>query len=94
MTDLPFRCVLVANRGEIAVRILRTVRALGLRGALVHHALDADTLAVRSADLAVPIEGPSPVAAYLDGEQIAARSGEGSEVELHAFSPRWPRRRH
>ncbi len=66
----PFDTVLVANRGEIAARILRTVKALGLRGALVHHAIDAHAPAVRLADVTVPIEGATPVAAYLDGEQI------------------------
>jgi acetyl-CoA/propionyl-CoA carboxylase biotin carboxyl carrier protein len=62
--------VLVANRGEIAVRILRTVRALGLKGAIVHHAVDRDTPAVRAADAAAEITGATPVAAYLDGAQI------------------------
>ncbi|HEY3695595.1 acetyl-CoA carboxylase biotin carboxylase subunit [Phenylobacterium sp.] len=76
MTGFPFRSVLVANRGEIAVRILRTVREQGLTGAVVHHAVDTDTPAVRAADIAIEVTGPSPVAAYLDGDQIieAARA--------------------
>ncbi|HUR40077.1 MAG TPA: biotin carboxylase N-terminal domain-containing protein, partial [Verrucomicrobiae bacterium] len=45
----PFRSVLVANRGEIAVRILRTVKALGLEGVVVYHAADQGSPAVKMA---------------------------------------------
>src|SRR5207249_6601202 len=58
--------VLIANRGEIAVRIIRTLRALGLSSVVVHHAADAESLAVREADDAVEINAPTPVAGYLD----------------------------
>ncbi|HQR04252.1 MAG: ATP-grasp domain-containing protein [Proteobacteria bacterium] len=68
----PFRSVLVANRGEIAVRILCTVRALGLEGIVVYHAVDAATPAVKLADRAIEIHGDTPVAAYLDGARIIA----------------------
>ncbi|MCX7073049.1 MAG: ATP-grasp domain-containing protein [Gammaproteobacteria bacterium] len=68
----PFTTVLVANRGEIAVRVLRTVQALGLRGAVVFHVADRGTAAVQMADVAIEISGPTPVAAYLDGAQIIA----------------------
>ena len=64
--------VLVANRGEIAVRILRTVKALGLEGAIVHHAVDAGSPGVAMADRVAEIGGATPVAAYLDCEQIIA----------------------
>jgi acetyl-CoA/propionyl-CoA carboxylase, biotin carboxylase, biotin carboxyl carrier protein len=77
----PFRRVLIANRGEIALRILRTVQALGLEAVMVYHAADAATPAVTSADQAIEIAGATPVAAYLDGAQIieAARaSGAGA----------------
>ena len=43
----PFGTVLIANRGEIAVRILRSVQELGLKAAVVYHAADADSPAVR-----------------------------------------------
>jgi acetyl-CoA/propionyl-CoA carboxylase biotin carboxyl carrier protein len=66
----PFKSVLVANRGEIAVRILRTVKGLGLQGCVVYHAADRDSPAVRLADRAVEITGATPVAAYLDAAQI------------------------
>ncbi len=81
MTAFPFAGVLVANRGEIAARIIRTVRCLGLRSVVVFHEIDAGTPAVALADEAVPIEGTSPVAAYLNGAQIidaAKRSGCGA----------------
>ncbi len=64
--------VLVANRGEIAVRIMRTLRELGIRSVAVHHAVDARARHVRDADEAVELTGPTPVAAYLDAEQIVA----------------------
>ncbi len=76
------KTVLVANRGEIAARILRTLKSLGLRSVIVHHALDSDSPAVAMADAAVEITGPTPVAAYLDAEQIlaAARSSEAQAI--------------
>ncbi len=70
MKKLPFGTVLVANRGEIAVRILRTVQKLGLRGAIVYHAQDAGSPAVKRADAAFEITGATPAAAYLDAKQI------------------------
>jgi len=68
----PFHTVLIANRGEIAVRVLRSVQALGLKAVVVYHAADRSTLAVRMADVAVEITGSTPVASYLDGAQIIA----------------------
>ncbi len=66
----PIRTVLVANRGEIALRVLRTVKAMGLRGAVVYHAADRGAPAVGAADLAIPIDGATPVGAYLDTGEI------------------------
>ena len=69
--------LLIANRGEIACRIIRTARQMGIRTVAVYSDADADALHVRLADQAVHI-GPSPAReSYLVGERIiaAARSG-------------------
>jgi propionyl-CoA carboxylase alpha chain/3-methylcrotonyl-CoA carboxylase alpha subunit/acetyl-CoA/propionyl-CoA carboxylase biotin carboxyl carrier protein len=79
----PFRRVLVANRGEIALRILRTLRELGIAGIVVHHAVDRDSPAVRAADEAVEITGATPVAAYLDGAQIIAAAQRTGAEAIH-----------
>jgi acetyl-CoA/propionyl-CoA carboxylase, biotin carboxylase, biotin carboxyl carrier protein len=76
-----FSCVLIANRGEIAVRIIRTLRTLGIKSVVVYHATDADSPAVRLADQAVEIAGAAPVAAYLNGAQIVeAALATGAEA--------------
>ena len=64
--------LLIANRGEIACRIIRTARRLGIRTVAVYSDADANALHVRQADEAVHI-GPSPVReSYLVGEKIIA----------------------
>jgi len=79
----PFRSVLIANRGEIAVRILRTVQALGLRGVVVYHAADRKAPAVSMADQAIEITGATPVAAYLDAKQILAAAQASGAGAIH-----------
>ncbi|MGW7640224.1 acetyl-CoA carboxylase biotin carboxylase subunit [Streptomyces decoyicus] len=73
-----FDTVLIANRGEIAVRVIRTLRALGIRSVAVFSDADADARHVREADTAVRI-GPAPAAeSYLSVERLldaAARTG-------------------
>lgn len=83
VSSWPFDSVLVANRGEIAVRVLRTVQALGLRGLIVHHAADRHTPAVRMADQAIEITGSTPVAAYLDGAQILDKAKAAGAGAIH-----------
>lgn len=60
------RSVLIANRGEIAVRIVRAAKALGIRTVQVHSAADADMLAVKLADEAVLIGPPAAAKSYLN----------------------------
>ncbi|MFE4416712.1 biotin carboxylase N-terminal domain-containing protein [Streptomyces sp. NPDC056817] len=73
-----FETVLVANRGEIAVRVIRTLRALGVRSVAVFSDADAGARHVREADTAVRI-GPAPASeSYLSVERIleaVARTG-------------------
>ncbi len=67
-----FNKVLVANRGEIAMRIFRTLRQMGLRSVALFHAVDAASPHVAAADEAIEIRAETPVAAYLDSAQIIA----------------------
>lgn len=73
--------LLIANRGEIACRIIRTARAMGIRTVAVYSDADAKALHVRQADEAVHI-GPSPAReSYLVGEKlIAAARATGAEA--------------
>jgi propionyl-CoA carboxylase alpha chain len=63
----PLRCVLVANRGEIARRVFATARAMGLRTVAVHSDADAGAPFVAEADLAVRLPGSTPAETYLRG---------------------------
>jgi geranyl-CoA carboxylase alpha subunit len=61
----PFRKILIANRGEIALRVIRTARALGYRTVAVYSSADATARHVREADQAVCIGEPLPAQSYL-----------------------------
>ena len=77
-----FRTILIANRGEIACRIIRSAHALGYTCVAVYSHADADAPHVRLADRAVLI-GPAPVReSYLDPERLiaAARSARADAV--------------
>jgi acetyl-CoA carboxylase biotin carboxylase subunit len=76
--------VLIANRGEIAVRIIRTLRELGIGSVVVYHDVDARSRAVREADESVQLLGDPPVAAYLDVAQII---GACARTEADAVHP-------
>ena len=83
MSEFPFGAVLVANRGEIAARVLRSVKALGLRALLVAHPVDEGAPALALADEVRWIEGATPVAAFLDGAQIIAAAKEMGAGAIH-----------
>ena len=78
MSDRLFSSVLVANRGEIAVRVIRTLRAMGIRSVAVYSDADAASRHVAEADVAVRI-GPAPAReSYLDIDAVvdaALRTG-------------------
>ena len=77
------RSLLIANRGEIACRIIRTARRLGIRTVAVYSDADAGALHVREADAAVHI-GPSPVReSYLLGDRIIAAARETGAEAIH-----------
>jgi 3-methylcrotonyl-CoA carboxylase alpha subunit len=75
------RSLLIANRGEIACRVIRTARRLGIRTIAVYSDADAAALHVRSADEAVRIGPPPARESYLVGETIlAAARATGAEA--------------
>jgi 3-methylcrotonyl-CoA carboxylase alpha subunit len=77
------KSLLIANRGEIACRIIRTAREMGIRTIAVYSDADAKALHVRQADEAVHI-GPSPAAeSYLVGEKIIAAAREAGAEAIH-----------
>src|ERR1700722_4124852 len=78
-----FSKVLIANRGEIACRIIRSVRAMGYRSVAVCSEVDIDAPHVAAADQAVVI-GPPPVGqSYLDIERIIAAARETGADAIH-----------
>ncbi|MFQ5698319.1 MAG: carboxyl transferase domain-containing protein [Myxococcota bacterium] len=77
-----FESLLVANRGEVAVRVLRTAAEQGLRTVAVFSEDDTRSLHVRRADQAVPLEGKGP-AAYLDADQVLALARETGCQAIH-----------
>jgi geranyl-CoA carboxylase alpha subunit len=77
----PFRKILIANRGEIGLRIMRTARRLGFGVVAVYSDADRDALHVREADEAVRIGEALPAQSYLNiGAVIAAAKASGADA--------------
>jgi len=75
--------VLVANRGEIAVRVMRTAKAMGIKSVAVYSDADAGALHVRTADLAVPLGGNTAAEPYLNGDAILAAAHATGADAIH-----------
>ena len=73
---MAFKRVLIANRGEIALRILRTLRDMGIEVAIIHGREDRLSLPVRMADIAYPIMRSNPLDSYLDIEAVVQAAKE------------------
>ncbi|MEI3855000.1 MULTISPECIES: acetyl-CoA carboxylase biotin carboxylase subunit [unclassified Ensifer] len=80
---MTIRSVLIANRGEIAVRIIRAAKALGIRTVQVYSAADADMLAVKLADEAIEIGPPAPRKSYLDIATVIAAAKRAGVDAVH-----------
>ena len=78
-----FESLLIANRGEIACRIIRTARKLGIRTIAVYSEADQNALHVREADDAIAI-GPAPAReSYLRGDRILAAAKRSGARAIH-----------
>jgi acetyl/propionyl-CoA carboxylase alpha subunit len=87
---MSFSKILVANRGEIACRVMRTARALGYRTVAVFSDADAEALHVQQADEAVHI-GASPAAeSYLRSDALIAAARRTTSTPVSMFSPKVP----
>jgi acetyl-CoA/propionyl-CoA carboxylase biotin carboxyl carrier protein len=77
------RKVLIANRGEIAVRIARACRDAGLASVAVYASADRDAVHVRAADEAVPLNGTTPADTYLDMGKVLRVAAHCGADALH-----------
>jgi geranyl-CoA carboxylase alpha subunit len=83
MAPRRFSTILVANRGEIAVRIIRTARRLGFRTVAVYSDADRDAPHCRAADLALHIGAAPPSASYLNIPALLAAAAESGADAVH-----------
>ncbi|HEX6634432.1 MAG TPA: acetyl/propionyl/methylcrotonyl-CoA carboxylase subunit alpha [Usitatibacter sp.] len=78
-----FSKILIANRGEIACRVIRTCRRLAIRTVAVHSSIDAHALHVEQADEAYLLGGPRPADSYLRGDRIIAAAKTSGAQAIH-----------
>ena len=78
-----FHTILIANRGEIACRIIRTCRKLGIRAVAVYADADAQAQHVKLADQAVHIGGSRPAESYLLGDRIIQAALDTGAQAIH-----------
>jgi urea carboxylase len=78
--------VLIANRGEIAVRIIRTLRKMGIRSVAVHSDADRNAMHVLQADVSISLGGVTPAESYLRGDAIiAAAKASGAQAIIPGY---------
>jgi len=78
-----FHKILIANRGEIALRILRTCREMGIRAVVAHSTADSDSLPVRLADESIFIGPPEPRQSYLNIPSIISAAAITDSEAIH-----------
>jgi propionyl-CoA carboxylase alpha chain len=78
-----FKKILIANRGEIACRVMRTAKRMGIATVAVYSEADADARHVRDADEAVPIGPPPSAQSYLDVKKIVAACRASGADAVH-----------
>ncbi|MDO9619130.1 MAG: acetyl/propionyl/methylcrotonyl-CoA carboxylase subunit alpha [Pseudomonas sp.] len=83
MSLKPIDTLLVANRGEIACRVMRTAQAMGIQTVAVHSAIDANARHVREADLAVNLGGAKPADSYLRIDALIAAAKASGAQAIH-----------
>jgi acetyl-CoA carboxylase biotin carboxylase subunit len=81
--DLPFRKILIANRGEIACRVIRTCQRMGIKTVAVYSEADAPALHVQQADEAVLIGPPAAAESYLNIQAIIQAARDTGTEAIH-----------
>jgi 3-methylcrotonyl-CoA carboxylase alpha subunit len=75
--------ILIANRGEIACRIIKTCHKMGIKTVAIHSEIERHAKHVQMADEAFVIQAETPIAAYLDSDAILAVAGENQVDAIH-----------
>ena len=78
-----FKKILIANRGEIAVRVIRTCRKMGIKTVVVYSDADAGSMAVEMADESVHIGGSPAAQSYLVADKIIAAVRQTGAEAIH-----------